>query len=83
MENDEGEDNLYDAILSWASCVIVERTTYVKVLPARNDDLTYYLIIHVLRCSAVSLVSRFVAISTVGSADTFLYEYHRLLNCLQ
>jgi hypothetical protein len=56
MDNDEGEDNLFDAILSWASSVIVERTTYVKILPVKNDDLTYYLVIRVLRCSVVSVI---------------------------
>lgn len=54
METDEGENNLYEAISSWATGAIVERTTYFKVLPLEKDDLSYYLVLHVTRCQAVS-----------------------------
>lgn len=55
LETDEGEDNLYDAISSWATGTIVERKTYFKVLPIQNYDLYHYLVIHVIRCKEVSV----------------------------
>ncbi|KAL3795130.1 hypothetical protein HJC23_007358 [Cyclotella cryptica] len=55
MMNHEGEDNLYEAISDWASGIIAERQIYFKIVsPAVDDDLTYYLIIHVVRCHEAS-----------------------------
>lgn len=53
MQTDEGEDNLYEAISSWATGMIENRTTYFKTLPPKTDDITYYLVIHVKRCHEV------------------------------
>jgi hypothetical protein len=56
METDEGEDNLWLALTGWVTGTIIDRTAYYKVLPHKTDDLTYYLVIHVVRCRDVSFV---------------------------
>ena len=55
MESDEGEDNLYEAISSWADSTIEEKATYVKVLPLNKNDLTYYAIIQINRHNEVCM----------------------------
>jgi hypothetical protein len=54
METHEGEENLFDAISDWSTGLIDENKMYYKVVfPAKDDNLTYYLIIYVTRCQEV------------------------------
>ena len=55
MEPNKGEDEMYSVLSSWSTGIISDREMYFKeVIPARDDDLTYYCIIRVVQSPTVS-----------------------------
>lgn len=86
---------MYEAISDWASGVIAERQIFFKIVcPAGDDDLTYYLILHIVRChevcSLVQVYDRFVHprfwpavfVTLVSLVVPYSFSIFRPLGCL-
>ncbi|KAL7542994.1 hypothetical protein ACHAXR_012278 [Thalassiosira sp. AJA248-18] len=55
LEQNVGEDEMYQVLSSWSTGVISDRSIYLKeIIPAKDDDLAYYCIMRVVQSPSLS-----------------------------